>query len=118
MEGGSNGWYMSAAKNKDLAVTSFNISWSNTQKCKGNNNSFWDNLINDNDNMSNIRSSWWKVLKSNISFKGDDGTVVGPYGATGFSIVPSIPRIVESTIDSNTNADGKLNVKIKVEVNK
>lgn len=51
------------------------------------------------------------------TIKGDDGTVVGPYGGTGFSINPSIPRIVESKIDSNTDADGKLNVKIKVEVN-
>lgn len=51
------------------------------------------------------------------TIKGDDGTVVGPYGGTGFSVNPSIPRIVDSKIDSNTDADGKLNVKIKVEVN-
>lgn len=51
------------------------------------------------------------------TIKGDDGTVVGPYGGTGFSVNPSIPRIADSKIDSNTDADGKLNVKIKVEVN-
>ena len=49
---------------------------------------------------------------------GDDGKQVGPYGGSGFSMIPSIPRITESTIDSYTNAEGKINVKIKVENNK
>ena len=48
---------------------------------------------------------------------GDDGKVVGPYGGTGFSWTPSIPRIVDSKIDSYTDSEGKLNAKIKVEVN-
>ena len=49
--------------------------------------------------------------------KGDDGKQVGPYGGSGFSLIPSIPRITSSTIDSYTNAEGKINVKIKVENN-
>lgn len=84
-----------------------------TQTQKGNTSSTWSALFNDDEN-----ARWWEVLKSDIPFMGDDGTVVGPYGGTGFSISPSIPRIVESKIDSNTDADGKLNVRIKVEVNK
>lgn len=45
---------------------------------------------------------------------GQDGTLRGPQGGTGFSSYPSIPRITSKTIDSNTDADGKLNVKITV----
>lgn len=45
---------------------------------------------------------------------GQDGTLRGPQGGTGFSFYPNIPRITSKTIDSNTDADGKLNVKITV----
>lgn len=45
---------------------------------------------------------------------GQDGTLRGPHGGTGFSFYPNIPRITSKTIDSNTDADGKLNVKITV----
>ena len=45
---------------------------------------------------------------------GSDGTVVGPYGGTGFSQYPAIPRIISKSIDSNSNAEGKINVKITV----
>ncbi|MBR6320914.1 MAG: hypothetical protein IKR50_10845 [Prevotella sp.] len=53
----------------------------------------------------------------NSSFKGDDGKVIGPYGGEGFTLIPSIPRITESTIESYTNGEGRLNAKIKVQVN-
>ena len=43
---------------------------------------------------------------------GMDGTWIGTYGGTGFSAYPGIPRIVSRTIDSFTDAEGKLNVKI------
>ena len=43
---------------------------------------------------------------------GMDGTWIGIYGGTGFSAYPGIPRIVSRTIDSFTDAEGKLNVKI------
>ena len=47
---------------------------------------------------------------------GSDGTAVGPYGGTGFSEYPAIPRIISKSIDSNSNAEGKINVKITVKV--
>ena len=48
-----------------------------------------------------------------IENAGLDGTYIGTYGGTGFSIYPGIPRITRRTIDSFTDADGKLNVKIE-----
>ncbi len=45
---------------------------------------------------------------------GDDGTPVGPYGGTGFSQYPAIPRIISKDIDGKTNDEGKINVKIEV----
>lgn len=47
---------------------------------------------------------------------GQDGTPLGITGGSGFSLYPNIPRITSSTIDSNTDNDGKLNVTIKVSV--
>lgn len=49
---------------------------------------------------------------------GDDGTVVGPYGGTGFSQYPAIPRIISKDIDGKTDDDGKINVKIEVKAEK
>jgi hypothetical protein len=49
---------------------------------------------------------------------GSDGTAVGPYGGTGFSEYPAIPRIISKTIDSNSDAEGKINVKITVKAEK
>ena len=45
---------------------------------------------------------------------GSDGTAVGPYGGTGFSEYPAIPRITSKKIDSNSDAEGKINVIITV----
>lgn len=45
---------------------------------------------------------------------GDDGTPVGPYGGTGFSQYPAIPRILSKTIDGKTNDEGKINVILEV----
>lgn len=47
---------------------------------------------------------------------GDDGTPVGPFGGSGFSYDPSIPLVYSSDIDSSTNDEGKINVKIVVGV--
>lgn len=47
---------------------------------------------------------------------GQDGTLRGPKGGTGFKYYPEIPRITSSTIDANTDSDGKLNVKINVSI--
>ena len=45
---------------------------------------------------------------------GEDGTPVGITGGSGFSPYPSIPRITSKQIDSKTDSEGKLNVKITV----
>ena len=45
---------------------------------------------------------------------GEDGTVVGPNGGTGFSRYPAVPRIISKNIDGSTNDEGKINVKIEV----
>ncbi len=68
------------------------------------------------DNIFNESVPWYDPAYINTTVLGDDGTVVGPYGGTGFSLYPSIPRITESKIDTYTNGEGKLNVKVKVEV--
>ena len=47
---------------------------------------------------------------------GQDGKPVGINGGTGFSVWPAIPRITSKTIDSSTDAEGKINVKIAVKV--
>lgn len=49
---------------------------------------------------------------------GSDGTQIGAYGGqTPFTKIPAIPQITMSNIGTATNADGKLPVIIKVEVN-
>ncbi|MBQ8712918.1 MAG: hypothetical protein IJ551_08925 [Prevotella sp.] len=73
----------------------------------------YNNLFNFNTSKGRYDSTYIKV-----DAKGDDGKPVGLYGGTGFSLYPDIPRIKESKIDSNTDEEGKLNVKIKVETNK
>lgn len=47
---------------------------------------------------------------------GRDGTPIGIYGGSGFSPLPSIPRIISSTIDSYTDPQGNLNLRISAEV--
>ena len=59
---------------------------------------------------------WYDPNYIKTTALGDDGKVVGPYGGTGFSLYPSVPRITESKIDTYTDGEGKLNVKVKVEV--
>ena len=49
---------------------------------------------------------------------GSDGTQIGAYGGqTPFTKIPAIPQITMSNFGTATNADGKLPVTIKVEVN-
>ncbi len=47
---------------------------------------------------------------------GIDETPIGVTGGQGFVAYPRIPRITSSTIDSHTNAEGKINVKVNVAV--
>lgn len=50
------------------------------------------------------------------TYKGTDGTQVGIYGGlTPFSDVPSNPQVTKKEISGQTDANGKLNVKITVE---
>lgn len=81
-----------------------------TSNIKGNSVALFDDIFN----YTNEENPLYAPIITTIT--GDDGTVVGPYGGTGFSEHPAIPRITESKIDTYTDGDGKLNVKVKVEV--
>ncbi|MBQ2787522.1 MAG: hypothetical protein IJF00_06170 [Bacteroidaceae bacterium] len=55
-------------------------------------------------------------LKYPNKYIGTDGTQVGVHGGRyPWSKIPATPRIVESNIDTETSAEGKLKVSIKVE---
>lgn len=81
-----------------------------TSNFKGNSVALFDDIFN----YTNEENPLYAPIITTIT--GDDGTVVGPYGGTGFSENPTIPRITESKIDTYTDGEGKLNVKVKVEV--
>ena len=81
-----------------------------TSNIKGNSVALFDDIFN----YTNEENPLYAPIITIIT--GDDGTMVGPYGGTGFSENPSIPRITESKIDTYTDGEGKLNVKVKVEV--
>ena len=72
--------------------------------------------LNSYANIFNDSLPWYDPNYIKTTALGDDGKVVGPYGGTGFSLYPSVPRITESKIDTYTDGEGKLNVKVKVEV--
>lgn len=80
------------------------------------------NFVGDCINVGNQSMTWSELFNSTKSYpaqpqnapNGDDGTPVGPYGGTGFSQYPSIPRILSSTIDRSTNDEGKINVTVEV----
>lgn len=61
-----------------------------------------------------INSYTGNYIINSFSQIGDDGTPVGMTGGSGFSPYPSIPRITSKEIDSKTDSNGKLNVKITV----
>lgn len=63
-------------------------------------------------NIAGLYSLRWMSKET----KGQDGTNIGVTGGSGFSIYPSIPRVVSKTISSSTDKDGKINVKLTVEV--
>lgn len=51
-------------------------------------------------------------------YLGTDGTQIGIYGGeTPYTTISAIPQIVEANIGSATNSEGKLPVRIKVQVN-
>jgi hypothetical protein len=65
------------------------------------------------DNFTNL-IDMLKFHTDSFSNIGSDGTPIGTTGGTGFSEYPAIPRITSKTIDSNVDANGKINVKITV----
>lgn len=81
---------------------------------------YWGNgVINQNNADSGNKSEAIPVFDNKFFTKsfdmlGDDGTPVGITGGSGFSPYPSIPRITSKQIDSKTDSEGKLNVKITV----
>ena len=98
-------------KNEDTSWQTPVLNWTDSQTCKGNTTASYDAIFGNSDEENPL------LAPIITTITGDDGKVVGPYGGTGFSWNPSIPRIVESKIDSYTDAEGKLNAKIKVELN-
>lgn len=74
-------------------------------------------------NSNNTTSSYSSVLPNKIypsnpkdPGNGQDGTVRGPYGGTGFSEYPAIPRVLSKDIDTSTDTDGNIKAKITVKV--
>lgn len=56
------------------------------------------------------------ALKYPTKYIGTDGTQIGLYGGNySWNKIPSTPRIISSSIDLKTTADGKLNVSLKGE---
>lgn len=71
-----------------------------------------------NDYSSSFQSCTIGLNDNSDNKTGQDGTPVGITGGTGFSKYPAIPRITNQAIDATTDAEGKLNVKVAVEVQK
>ena len=97
--------------NPDMKWTTPELDWEDSQTCKGNTTASYSSIFGDSDDENPL------LAPIITTITGDDGKVVGPYGGTGFSWNPGIPRIVDSQIDSYTDSEGKLNAKIKVELN-
>lgn len=56
------------------------------------------------------------ALKYPQKYPATDGTEIGLYGGLHpWNKIPCIPRIIESSIDTKTSADGKLKISIKAE---
>lgn len=75
------------------------------------------NIINKNYTTYFTSKNFYPATMAFITIvRGQDGKRVGINGGTGFSEWPAIPRITSKTIDSSTDAEGKINVKIAVKV--
>lgn len=98
-------------KNGDTSWQTPVFNWTESQTCKGNTAASYNAVFGDSDDENPL------LAPIITTITGDDNKVVGPYGGTGFSWNPSIPRIVDSKIDSYTDAEGMLKVSVKVEVN-
>ena len=104
------GWAATASIEESTRYSTPTLPDIETSNFKGNSVALFDDIFN----YTNEENPLYAPIITTIT--GDDGTVVGPYGGTGFSENPTIPRITESKIDTYTDGEGKLNVKVKVEV--
>lgn len=112
------------------AVINYNVLLDHWQIHQGNDCQASDNMLIGNswgNNCINIHVNWTDVFVnhagitpvSDYHFKEDFKEYedkVGLYGGTGFSdsALPPVPYIVEKDIPEQTDASGKLNIKIKV----
>ena len=84
------------------------------------NHSFSNGCLNNGNTSSGSSSAYssysytGNYIISSFNQIGDDGTPVGITGGSGFSPYPSIPRVTSKQIDSRTDSQGKINVKITV----
>lgn len=97
----------------ELKTLKVYMGWMSDTEAQRNFSSSWSELVN----YSSFLEYWYKWPKKDVPYKGIDGTIVGPYGGVGLSLYSSIPHIIESTIESDTDSNGKLSVKLKVSVN-
>ena len=72
----------------------------------------------DNDNYMSVDGATEGTPSTRVpnytTYLAKDKTYRGPAGGIGVSDYPAIPRIVNKTIDSNTDSEGKLNISITV----
>lgn len=76
----------------------------------------------DNDNYVSVDGATEGTPSTRVpnytTYLAKDKTYRGPAGGIGVSDYPAIPRIVNKTIDSNTDSEGKLNISITVKAEK
>ena len=99
----------------NLFVNTYDI-YKNTTVCFPNGCVNEGNTINKNYTEYFTSKSVYPASAMKVTKLGQDGKPVGINGGTGFSVWPAIPRITSKTIDSSTDAEGKINVKIAVKV--
>lgn len=113
----------------DGCTLSYNISLSSIFFYNGSNNNIYGNMaVGDNTALTLEQIDWNNVFvnynngaitpASDFHFKGEyqQYSDIGIYGGTGFSdgALPPVPYIVSKIIPEQTDASGKLNIKIRV----
>lgn len=96
-------------------ITSYSNYTNNTYKENFNNGCLNNGNTNSGDKSAYVSNHYTgNYIINSFNQTGDDGTPIGITGGSGFSPYPSIPRITSKQIDSKTDSEGKLNVKITV----
>ena len=97
-------------------ITSYSNNYTNyTYKEYFNNGCLNNGNTNSGDKSAYVSNHYTgNYIINSFNQTGDDGTPIGITGGSGFSPYPSIPRITSKQIDSKTDSEGKLNVKITV----